>query len=54
MELLLSPSVRRSLGRRVAELARTERIDAGIVHVYRWGKTRFFVHQPVAPAPAKA
>ena len=27
---------------------------AGIVHVYRWGKTRFFVHQPVAPAPAKA
>jgi len=26
----------------------------GIVRVYRWGKTRFFVHQPVAAAPAKA
>lgn len=26
----------------------------GIVRFYRWGKTRFFVHQPVAAAPAKA
>jgi len=26
----------------------------GIVRVYRWGKTRFFIHQPVAAAPAKA
>ena len=26
----------------------------GIIHAYRWGKTRFFVEQPVAPAPNKA
>jgi len=25
-----------------------------IIQLYRWGKTRFFVHQPVAAAPQKA
>jgi undecaprenyl-diphosphatase len=25
-----------------------------IIQIYRWGKTRFFVHQPVAPAPQRA
>jgi undecaprenyl-diphosphatase len=24
------------------------------IQFYRWGKTRFFVHQPVAPAPQQA
>jgi undecaprenyl-diphosphatase len=25
-----------------------------IIQIYRWGKTRFFVHQPVAAAPQQA